>query len=297
MKKILRIFPSRTSMMPVDDLTYRGFPSLSALYLSQWDEAHISVCFTWHKEEALKMQKHWKDLFPHKEIKIGGPAFDDPGGEFKPGLYLKKGITITSRGCPFNCDFCLVPKREGKLKEIDIKPGYIIQDNNLLACSWSHIKQVFEMLNDYGRKAIFSGGFDVRLFNSKHVDLLKSLKTFRLWFSYDRPESFTPLVESIGKCQEAGFGGDKINCYILIGYDGDIIEEANRRCQAVFDLGVYPFAMLYRDPENKIEHSREWKELQRYWSIPAIFKMRGFTSQKFMRIRAKKDLTKSKGIV
>jgi hypothetical protein len=32
-------------------------------------------------------------------VKVGGPAFSAPGGDFIPGRYMKRGYVITSRGC------------------------------------------------------------------------------------------------------------------------------------------------------------------------------------------------------
>ena len=72
-----------------------------------------------------------------------------------PGMYLKKGYVITSRGCPNRCWFCSVPRREGgRLRELPITEGNIVLDDNLLACSRQHIEAVFEML---GRQERASG--------------------------------------------------------------------------------------------------------------------------------------------
>ena len=59
-------------------------------------------------------------------VHMGGPAFNMPGGDFVPGMYLKKGYVITSRGCPNRCWFCSVPRREGgRLRELPITEGNI----------------------------------------------------------------------------------------------------------------------------------------------------------------------------
>ena len=77
---------------------------------------------------------------------VGGPAFGAGGRIFKPGLYVKHGVTFTSRGCPNKCRFCLVPALEGKIQVLPIRSGNIVQDNNLLACPQGHLNQVFKML-------------------------------------------------------------------------------------------------------------------------------------------------------
>jgi hypothetical protein len=127
--KIIRAFPRRTNATPDDDNVRIGMPGL----FDECDEVHISVAFDCDKDYAEKMAYQWEMVAP---VKIGGPAYGDPGGEFTPGQYLKNGYTITSRGCPNKCWFCSAWKNEGnEIRELKVKPGWIVQDNNLLACS------------------------------------------------------------------------------------------------------------------------------------------------------------------
>jgi hypothetical protein len=65
-----------------------------------------------------------------------------------------------------------------------------------------------------------------------------------------------------------------MSCYVLIGFDGESIESAAERLQAVWDLGCMPFAQLYQPPEKYIEYPREWKRLARNWSKPMIVRAR-----------------------
>lgn len=130
MKRIIRVFPARTHATPDDDLVrINAIPSL----FDEADEVHISVAFTWHLKWAEWAAKQWACVAP---VKVGGPALNEPGGDFIPGMYLKKGYVITSRGCPNRCWFCAVPKREGgQLRELPVTDGWIVSDDNLLACS------------------------------------------------------------------------------------------------------------------------------------------------------------------
>ena len=104
---------------------------------------HVSVTFTWDMPEAERLAASWERVAP---VKIGGPATGMRGEDFVPGRYLKPGYVITSRGCANHCWFCSVPAREGLLRELPITPGWNILDDNLLACSESHIKKVLGML-------------------------------------------------------------------------------------------------------------------------------------------------------
>lgn len=269
--KIARVFPTKTSMSPIDLDSYFGPPGLFTLL--GYKEIHISVAFTWDLEKAMWLKKQWQMIAP---VKVGGPAIDgEPMNGFVPGKYLKKGITITSRGCPFRCPWCLVKRN---LIEInDFPEGNIIQDNNLLACSRSHVDKVFQMLS-HQRAIKFSGGLDPRLILDKTVEKLRGLSISQLWLSYDHPEAIKPLKEVIGKLKKY-FSRNQIRCYVLIGFHGDTLEKAESRLRVVFEMGALPFAMRYRLPKNNwrdsfISNQREWNLLTRNWTRPAIMKAR-----------------------
>ena len=117
-------------------------------------------------------------------VVLGGPAYDDPAGEFVPGRYLKEGLVITSRGCNNDCWFCKVSAREGRIRELKIKDGWDLLDNNLLQCSRIHIEKVFDMLNRQDRRSKagrklgvkFTGGLEALELKDWHIDLLTTLK-------------------------------------------------------------------------------------------------------------------------
>jgi len=79
----MRVFPQKTAFTPDDDYCLYDSPGL---FIPKHDEIHISCAFTWDIPRALKLQKDWQAVM-NQPVKIGGPAFDDPGGE-----YLKNGI-------------------------------------------------------------------------------------------------------------------------------------------------------------------------------------------------------------
>jgi len=268
--KIARVFPKRTNMSPTDLDCYFSVPPC---FIPKYDEIHISVVFTWDITYAEFLKKQWEQVC--SIVKIGGPAFNDSGGEFTPGLYTKQGITITSRGCPNNCSFCFVPKREGKIRELEIKEGNIIQDNNFLACSKQHRDKVFEMLKN--KRAIsFVGGLEPARITDEIVEQLRGLKIKDLWLAYDMPASDRFLEKAVNKLSKY-FKRDKIRCYILIGYEGDTVEKAEARCRRAWEIGVLPFAQRYRidsrDYKNSfLQKSKEWQDLARTWSRPAATK-------------------------
>lgn len=265
--KIARVFPRRTAATPDDELAFTGPPPKDRL--QEVDEVHISVAFTYDLEKAYKLAEQCDSL--GVPVRMGGPAFNAPGGDFVPRRYLKRGHVITSRGCPNRCWFCSVPKREGyKLRELPITDGWNVLDDNLLACSDAHIQAVFDMLGKQPERPTFKGGLEARLLRPWHVDLLRKVKAKRMYFAYDTPDDYEPLVQAGRLLREGGISqaSHRAACYVLIGYKGDTMDAADKRLRDTWRAGFVPYAMLYRDESG--ETDPEWRKFQRLWVRPEI---------------------------
>ena len=259
-KRIIRVFPRKTNATPDDEWVRFGPPSM----FDEADEVHISVVFTWDIPYAEWLVEQWRGVAP---VKMGGPALEDRGGDFEPGMYLKRGYTITSRGCPNRCWFCNVWKNEGGIREIPICDGWNIVDSNLLACSEKHIREVFEMLNGQ-RGVLFSGGLEAARLREWHVELLGKIRLRQAFFAYDTPNDLEPLQRAGAMLLNAGISQSKLYAYVLIGYPKDTFASAERRLCETWAAGFMPFAMLYRDEGGKYDKS--WRRFQRQYARPAI---------------------------
>lgn len=265
--KIARVFPRRTTMTPTDELAYTDIQP-PMLALPEIDEVHISVTFTWDIPIAERMAKAWGIV--GVPVKVGGPAFNLPGGEFVPGLYVKEGCTITSRGCPNKCWFCAVPKRENGLRELTVQDGWNLLDDNILACSDNHINSVFDMLKKQKHRALFSGGLEAKILKPWHAKRLFELNPERMYFAYDTPDDYEPLLEAGKLLRQEGYrmGQRSLGCYCLVGYKNDTFDKAEKRLRDTIMAGFFPYAMLYRDKAG--ERDEKWAKFQREWLRPAI---------------------------
>lgn len=268
--KIIRVFPRRTQATPDDDLSFIGDPPFD---LPDADEVHVSCTFTWDVERAQSLQKLWNVFYP---TKLGGPAFGDVGDTFEPGMYLKQGHVITSRGCTKRCKFCLVPEREGKLKLLQIGKGYDILDNNLLACPRNHIEAVLDMLENQPDAVKFTGGLDVFLLKDWFIDRLLKLRLKIAYIAYDQPKQ-RKAVERVVKTilDKAGWSDgvarNKLGCYILIGWDGDSLDAAQERLNFVKELKIRVFPMYYQPLQRELRRpSKAWCTLIRSYLRPWI---------------------------
>jgi hypothetical protein len=269
--KIIRVFPRKTNATPMDALAVWPCgenPYAAPDLFHEADEVHISVAFTWDLPKVKWLVRQWQRVAP---VKVGGPAFGKPAGEFIGGRYLKPGYTITSRGCPNRCWFCWVWRLQmGEVQELPIVDGWKVQDDNLLACSEQHIRAVFAMLKRQNRRAEFTGGLDVARLRGWHVNLLAEMRPRPVIFvAYDTPGDYEPLVASGRQLLEAGFTREshRLRCYVLIGYRGDTFSMAEARLNAAWRAGFLPFAMLYRGEGGCTDP--EWRRFQRSWCRPA----------------------------
>jgi hypothetical protein len=262
--KILRVFPRKTKATPIDDnVIINRMPEL----YDEADEVRVSVAFTWDIPRAEKLAYMWQSVAP---VSMGGPAFNQIGNEFEPGMYLRDGYTITSRGCNNRCWFCSVWKREPEVKELKIKQGWNVIDDNLLACSYDHIQKVFKMLYKQKNPISLTGGIEAKLLRPWHIDLFTSIRLKELFCAYDTPNDYEPLVEAGKLLKQANitYENRKARAYVLIGYPKDTFGEALKRIKQTLDAGFFPFAMLWRN--EKGEFKREWKKFQREWANPII---------------------------
>jgi len=264
---IIRVFPRKTSMTPTDELAFVGDPPLFRL---EANEVHVSVTFTWDAAEGRRLAQAWANHY--STVKLGGPAISEANGPFVAGRYIRPGVTFTSRGCPNKCPWCLVPESEGALRLLDIVPGHIIQDNNFPATPKAHRLAVYEMLRQQPRAAVFSGGLESTRITDEIAAEFQLIRIKKVFLAADTDAALRPLQDAVSRLSFLGLRSNKLRCYVMIGYCNGTIAQATRRLEAVWEIGCLPFSQLYQPPDRYLKYSREWRELNRAWSRPALIR-------------------------
>jgi len=262
--KIARVFPRHTNATPVDQLTFFGGP---LLWPVECDEVHVSVTFTYDLKKAKSMAGEWERA--GYKVSIGGPGTGQRGEDFIPGRYIKSGYVITSRGCPNKCWFCSVWKRDGTIRELPIREGWDVLDDNLLACSERHIAAVFDMLKRQPHKARFTGGLEAKLMTPAIAEGLRELVPETLYFAYDTQDDWGPMCEAAEMLWKAGFPKKhrSVRAYVLCGFKGDTPEKAEARLTATLSKHIIPMCMMWRDDDG---NKSNWGGFQRRWARPAL---------------------------
>lgn len=261
----LRVFPRRTKATPVDAGVRIGEPGL---FDQEVERVDVSVAFTWDIPEAERIAALWAE---RGQTEIGGPAVGTVGCDFNPGEFLRPGYTITSRGCPERCWFCGAWKRDGAAtRELPIRDGWNVLDDNLLACSEGHIRAVFAMLARQTRRVEFTGGLHAARLKPWHVDLLAKLKPRpAIWLAYDEAADLDPFREACRMLLDAGWTAEshRLRAYVLCGYPGDTQAAAEGRLRTAIAAGATPMAMVYRGKDGV--EAEGWHGWARRWIRPA----------------------------
>jgi len=157
------------------------------------------------------------------------------------------------------------------LRLLDIKPGWIVQDNNLLATPHSHQERVYAMLKAQRKGATFKGGLEAARVDDWVLEQLRELRINEVFLAADTKAALPALRRAVDKLAFLGRNSNKLRCYVMIGYD-ETIDQGQARLEAVWEAGCLPFAQLYRAPDQEIQYSKEWRDLARTWSRPAAIR-------------------------
>ena len=173
-------------------------------------------------------------------------------------------IGYITRGCPNNCRWYIVPKKEGKIHAYRdwhdlVRPDsdkLVLMDNNILSCKFG-IKQL-ESLIDSGYKIDLNQGMDARLVTDEIAQILSKLKWIRfLRFSCDT----VPQIEAIHKTAELlgkyGIKPSKLFIYLLVTSD---IDDAAYRVEQLKPLRGLT---IYAQPERNESMGITPNKLQR----------------------------------
>ena len=219
-------------------------------------------------------------------VKNGKEIFDKSKNHSSPkeiehiypdyGLYpaYKYATGFLTRGCPRNCKFCVVGKKEGlcskqvadlsefwRGEQKEIK----LLDPNILACK-DHEK-LLQQLIDSKARVDFTQGLDIRLINKDNIDLLNKVKTKMIHFAWDDPkQDLTEYFKLFLKHTNIKSYTNRA-VYVLTNFNSTI-EDDLHRIYTLRDLGYNPYVMVYQ----KETAPKQIRRLQRWVNNRLIFR-------------------------
>ena len=269
-----------------------GFPNYALMKISAWHKAQGDTVEWWNPlltydrvySSKVFTFTHEDPYLPPDAIKGGtgygkyDPLPDEIDAMFPDySIYpdVRYAIGFLTRGCIRSCPWCVVPKKEGKIRPYrmwrEIKRpdsrDIVFMDNNVLACPHG-IEQIRDMAGQDVR-IDFNQGLDARLITDANARLLGGVR----WIQYVRvscdTEAMLPVVLEKGKLLEKyGIKPWRMFVYVLV----QDIESAEKRVIALRDAGMNPFAQPYRDFTTNAEPAKELKDFARWVNQKAAFK-------------------------
>lgn len=189
-------------------------------------------------------------------------------------LYNIKDVAygFLTRGCPRNCPFCIVGKKEGSIsvKVADLNQFWNGQktikllDPNLLACN-EHM-DLLEQLADSKAYIDFTQGLDARLITEENIQILKQIKVKAFHFAWDNPRDEKIKEKFLFIRKNFKLHPRYFKVYVLTNYWSNLKEDLDR-IYWLRNNGLDPYVMIF----NKTNAPKEIKHLQRWVNNKIIF--------------------------
>lgn len=259
------------------------------LFEPQYDTVLGSQIFSFTAEKARKFQQYWPEAIirgtgtgnyetVESYLGIGDYELYDYSDypKFQPSM------GFSQRGCRLSCKFCVVPKKEGKVKE-----------SNTIAAIWRgepHPRQIILLDNDFfgqpnwearaqeildgGFEVSFNQGINVRLIHEPGAAYLAQMKyrddgfkTKRIYTAWDNRKDEGVFFRGIEILLKAGIRPQHIMVYMLCGYwPGETFDDVYHRYERIKAAGLLPYPMIYDRTNKTLTRFQRWV-IRRYYTF------------------------------
>ena len=273
------------------DVDGRNFPNLALMKLSARHKAQGDAVEWWngfthynrvYLSKVFTFTPDFDTVIDADEIITGGTGYKDyrelppeventfPDYSIYPQYH--RAVGFLTRGCVRQCEWCVVPRKEGmirpaatweRLKRPDSRE-LVLMDNNVLACGHG-----LEQIDRMGRTELrvdFNQGLDARLITPATAALLAKLKWIRFVRLSCDTSGMVPVIEQAAAyLKEAGIAPSRLWCYLLVRD----VADAHQRTLALEKLGFDVFAQPYRDYDGG-EPTAEQKAFARWVNVKSV---------------------------
>ena len=253
------------------DVDGHNFPNLALMKLAAWHKAG-GDSVAWYdplfsRPDRIYASKVFTFTPDFQDYAAGDPEPIRGGTGYDPNVKLpdeveqmipdyslysdfSAALGFLTRGCIRNCPWCIVPKKEGLLREVDDiervaagRKDVVLLDNNFLAADEEFVREQLEKAARLKIRIDFNQGLDARLVTPENAKLLSARRWIRfIRFSCDTVAMIEAVRRAVSLLRESGCKHE-IFCYMLVKE----IADAEMRLRALVDLKVTPFAQPYRD--------------------------------------------------
>ena len=291
------------------------YPNLALCKISRWHKQQGDVvewAFPFAHYDRIYMAKVFNfspdDLmcYDAEEIIRGGTGYDiksqlpdeidrlQPDYSIYPHIPNDTAYGFLTRGCPNKCPWCVVPRKEGRIRPymdcdeiaIEGRTKLVLMDNNILAAGDYAVQQL-EKIIERGYRVDFNQALDARLVTDEYARLLARIKWIdrRIRFGCDTKGQIQECERAISMINGYGYRGEYF-LYTMIGGKSDFKEsyerinywwKRNHEQRERHEPNIYPYAQPYRNPDNTHEPIPEWqKDMARWVNKHQRFQMTDF---------------------
>jgi hypothetical protein len=264
-----------------DDVTLRVAGNQQAIERHLWEAPPDRVYGSAIFESTRPLAERLMQAYPN--VIIGGTGWDMSVTLEKIGIqagkpdysvypHWKQSIGFTQRGCRLKCSFCVVPRKEGKVRAEDtiheIWRGdpwpreLLLLDNDFFGqTDWqTHIDEIRK-----GKfKVSLSQGINARCLTEEAAAAIASvdyrddgMKVKRIYTAWDNLDDEERLFAGLDRLVKYGVKPDHIMVFILIGYwPGETHEVRDHRRRQLREYGARPYPMPFVRTQELVGYQR-----------------------------------------
>jgi hypothetical protein len=174
---------------------------------------------------------------------------------------FKQSIGFSQRGCRLKCEFCVVPRKEGRARPEqsiaslwrgDPWPREIVLLDNDFFGNPEWRERIAE-IRDGNFKVSFTQGINARCLTEEAAEAIASVSyrndsmdTKRIYTAWDNKGDEAQLFNGLRRLVKYGVKPDHIMVFILVGYwPGETAADRDYRRKKLRDFGARPYPMPY----------------------------------------------------
>ena len=214
----------------------------------------------------------------------------------------RTAVVFCQRGCNRKCQFCFVPRKEGRIDNNpyrrlitqvpdDFRKVLLLDNDIALAERWK-FNEIMDDAHNMGVKLSITQGMDIREI-SKYPEIAQRLAGNKPWdthfkrrtvyIAWDYFANESTVRKGIENLLEAGFKGEEIKCYIIVGFPDRTYQKSQEpyryyegrdlhRVEVLWkEYGVYSWVMPY----NNVKTDQRLVDFER-WVNKYLFKKMDF---------------------
>lgn len=205
-----------------------------------------------------------------------------PDYSIYPNIPSDMAYGFLTRGCPNRCPWCVVPRKEGRIRPymdveeiaIEGRNKLVLMDNNILAAGDYAKGQMLKII-DKGYRVDFNQALDARLVTDDFARLLANIKWLDnniIRFGCDTHKQIEDCERAMDMINSYGFTGQYFlytmlndnmqECYDRINHWWKRMRKVREEHQG---RQVYAYAQPYRDPDNPNRPIPQWQKDMAGW--------------------------------